>query len=153
MNLKKTLSVLHCCDVPFRWRHFPVGYAAQPKDAGSLILRYDAMVARKPDSTGGKYNIQWKTHSPEATVTFMHGEQDCGDRRREIVDRGTKYPANEVVYDQGNDGTRAISRDSFWRIEPKSSCSTSRSHGIRGTGYGVRETGVSEFGFLLSAEG
>jgi hypothetical protein len=112
MNLKKTLSVSIVAMSLFVGANFAAGAAAQPKDAGSLILRYDAMVAGT-HLNGGKYNVQWKTHSPEATVTFMHGSKVVATAEGKVVDRGTKYPSNEVVYDQGTDGARVISEIRF----------------------------------------
>lgn len=112
MNLKKTLSVSIVAMSLFVAAGFAAGAAAQPKDAGNLILRYDAMIAGT-HLTGGKYKIQWKTHSPEATVTFLHGSKVVATAEGKVVDRGTKYDSNQVVYDQNADGTRVVSEIRF----------------------------------------
>ena len=88
------------------------GAAALPKDAGNLFLRYDAMVAGT-HLAGGKYKIQWKTNSPEATVSFLHENKVVATAEGKVVDRGTMYPLDEVVYDQTADGNRVITEIRF----------------------------------------
>lgn len=112
MYLRKTLSVSIVAMSLFVAAGFAAGAGAPAKDAGNLILRYDATVAGN-HLTGGKYNVQWKTHSPEATVTFMHGGKVVATAEGKVVERGSKYDSNQVVYDQTADGTRVISEIRF----------------------------------------
>ena len=88
------------------------GAAAKPKDSRNVVLRYDATVAGS-HLASGNYNIQWQTHSPEATVSFLQGSKVVATAEGKVVDRGTKYSSNEVVYDQTADGARVIQEIRF----------------------------------------
>ena len=74
-----------------------VGAAAKAKDAKSVLLHYDVTVAGS-HLASGSYDVQWQTHSPEATVSFMQGNKVVATVEGKVVDRGTTYLTNEVVY-------------------------------------------------------
>jgi hypothetical protein len=112
MYLRKTLSVSIVAMSLFVAAGFAAGAAAAAKDSGNLVLNYDATVAGN-HLTGGKYNIQWKTHSPEATVTFKHEGKVVATAEGKVVDHGSKYDSNQVVYSQAADGSRVISEIRF----------------------------------------
>jgi hypothetical protein len=84
-----------------------VGAAAKPKDAKNAALHYDASVAGS-HLASGDYSVQWQTHSPEATVLFWQRGKVVATVEGKVVDRGKKYPADEVVYTEGGNGSRRI---------------------------------------------
>ncbi len=95
MKLRKTLSVTIVA-VAFM---VLVGASAKAKESGNVLLPYDATVAGS-HLASGSYNVQWQTHSPEATVSFLHGNKVVATAEGKVVDRGKKYQSNEVVYDR-----------------------------------------------------
>jgi len=107
MSLRKMLSVTIVVMSLFLAASAAAGAAAAPKDEANLFLRYDATIGGT-HLEGGKYNIHWKTHSPEATVTFLQKSKVMATAEGKVVERGTRYDSNEVLYDQAADGTRVI---------------------------------------------
>jgi len=103
MKLAKTLSVTIVALAFF----VAVGAAARSRDGRSMVLHYDATVAGS-HLASGEYDITWETHSPEATVSFMKQTKVVATAEGKVVDRGRKYAANQVVYDQNADGARVI---------------------------------------------
>ncbi|MFZ0960746.1 MAG: hypothetical protein WAO35_07545 [Terriglobia bacterium] len=81
--------------------------AVQAKDSAELVIYYNASVAGS-QLASGTYNVQWQTHSPEATVSFMKGKKIVATAQGKVVDRGKKYSANEVVYYVTDNGARQI---------------------------------------------
>ena len=79
-----------------------VAVAARAKDARTIVLHTDAVVAGS-HLASGKYDVQWQTHSPEATVSFLKESKVVATVTGKVVDRGKKYASNEVLFD--NDGT------------------------------------------------
>lgn len=84
-----------------------VGAQAKAKDSRNVVLRYDATVAGS-HLASGSYNVQWQTHSPGATVSFMQGSNVVATAEGKVTDRGRKYSSSEVVYDEAANGARAI---------------------------------------------
>ena len=108
MRLRKTLSV-----TIFAMAFFvAAAAAAKAKDSRNVVLHYDATVAGS-HLASGNYNVQWQTHSPEATVTFMRGSKVVATAEGKVVDRGKKYLSNEVVYNLTPDGGRVIQEIRF----------------------------------------
>ena len=89
-----------------------IGALAKSKDVTSVVLNHDATIAGS-HLASGKYNVQWQTHSPAATVTFSQGSKVLATAEGKVVDRGTKYGFDEVVYDQTADGSRVIQEIRF----------------------------------------
>jgi hypothetical protein len=89
-----------------------IGAAAKSKDAKSVLLHYDVTVAGS-HLASGSYDVQWQTHSPEATVSFMHGKKIVATVEGKVVDHGTTYPSNEVVYNLAANGAREIQEIRF----------------------------------------
>ncbi len=108
MTLKKTLQFTMIA-LAFT---MAVGALAKSKDTTSMTLTHDATIAGS-HLASGKYNVQWQTHSPEATVTFSHGNKVVATAEGKVVDRGTKYGFDEVLYDQTADGTRVVQEIRF----------------------------------------
>lgn len=103
MRLMKVLSVTIIAMAFFA----VAAAAANVKDSRSLNLRFDATVAGAHLAMGN-YNVQWQRHSPEATVSFLQGSKVVATAEAKVVDRGTKYENDEVVFDEAADGTRMI---------------------------------------------
>lgn len=60
------------------------------------------------EMTAGFYEVQWVSHSPEATVTFRRNGQVVATAAGKWVDRDTKTPADSVVYSNNADGTHTL---------------------------------------------
>ena len=108
MRLRKTLSVMIVAMALVG----AASAAAKPRDSKDVLLRYDATVAGSHLGSGN-YSIQWQTHSPEATVTFMQKGKVVATAEGKVVDRGTKYQSNQVVYNVAADGVRHIQEIRF----------------------------------------
>jgi hypothetical protein len=59
----------------------------------------------------GHYRISWDEHSPKATVTVAttNGKQVVATAQGKLVERGSKYQRNMVIYTARPDGTQVIS--------------------------------------------
>ncbi len=108
MSLRKSLSVTVLA-VAFV---VSAAAAAHARDSKDITLHYDATVAGS-QLKSGDYSVSWETHSPEATVTFLHGKKVVATAEGKVVDRQTSYSANEVVYNQSPDGKRMIQEIRF----------------------------------------
>jgi hypothetical protein len=108
MKLKKSLIV----SIVAMGLIVVAGAAAKPKDSKDVLLPYDVTVAGS-HLASGRYAIQWQSQSPEATVTFLHGSKVVATAEGKVVDRGTKYGANQVVYSDAGNGARAIQEIRF----------------------------------------
>ncbi len=84
-----------------------VGAQAKSKDLKNMVLNYNATVGGT-HLASGNYSVQWQTHSPEATVTFLHDGKAVGTAEGKLVDRGTKFSSDSVMYDELPGGGRAI---------------------------------------------
>ena len=56
----------------------------------------------------GFYEVQWVSHSPEATVTFRRNGQVIATAAGKWVERESKSPADSVVYSNNTDGTHTL---------------------------------------------
>jgi hypothetical protein len=56
----------------------------------------------------GFYEVQWVSHSPEATVTFRRNGQVVAMAAGKWVDRDSKSLADSVVYSNNADGTHTL---------------------------------------------
>ena len=89
-----------------------VGTARAKSKGYQVNLTFNATVAGTPLSKGS-YNVQWQTHSPQATITFTKGGKTVATAEGKVVDRGTKYDMNQIVYMAQPDGTRQIQEIRF----------------------------------------
>jgi hypothetical protein len=108
MNLRKSL----CVTVAALALFVVAGAAANSRGSGYAVVHYDVTVAGSPLASGS-YNVEWQSHSPEATVIFsqkgfFQKSKVAATVEGKVVDRGTAYPSNEVVYDQSANGSRVI---------------------------------------------
>jgi len=89
-----------------------VGTASKPKDSRNLLVHYDATIAGS-HLASGQYDVQVQTHNPAATVSFSKGGKVVATVEGKVLDRGTKYPANQVVYGESANGGHAIQEIRF----------------------------------------
>ena len=108
MKLKTNLSITIVAMALF----VAASVAAKSKDAKDVLLRYDATVAGS-HLTSGNYNISWQIHSPAATVSFSQGSRVVATVEGKVVDRGTRYQANQVVYSEAANGAREVQEIRF----------------------------------------
>jgi hypothetical protein len=85
---------------------------AKAKNSGTVLLPYDASLAGS-HLASGKYRVQWETHTPGVTVTFQQGNKVVATAEGKVVDRGTKYSNNAVIYLENADGSRGIQEIRF----------------------------------------
>jgi hypothetical protein len=83
------------------------GAMAKSKDSRSVLLHYDTVLAGS-HLTSGNYDVQFESHNPAAKVTFLRGNKVMATAEGKVVDRGSKYRSNEVVYNVTTDGARVI---------------------------------------------
>ena len=74
---------------------------------GTVTILHDAVLHGKP-LPAGQYNVQWKTHSPEATVQFAQRFKVVLFTEGKVERRRKKYDHNAVVYDIAPDGSMSI---------------------------------------------
>jgi hypothetical protein len=86
--------------------------AAQAKDSKNIVLHYDVTIAGSHLSSGD-YSVTWETHSPEATVSFLHGRKVVATAEGKVVNRGKTYSTNEVVYNVTPGGAHVIAEIRF----------------------------------------
>jgi len=89
-----------------------VSTAAKPRDSKDVLLHFDATVG-STHLTSGNYSVKWVTHSPEATVTFMKGNKVVATAEGKVINRGTVYKDDEVVYNELPNGSRSIQEIRF----------------------------------------
>lgn len=56
----------------------------------------------------GSYEVQWVSHSPEATVTFTRNGRVVATVSGKWVERDNKYPADAVVFSNDADGSHTL---------------------------------------------
>jgi hypothetical protein len=88
------------------------GTQAKDRNSRNVLVPYDGAVAGS-HLASGRYDVQWVTHSPEATVTFQQASKVVATVEGKVVDRGTKYSNNQVIYDEKPGGTPVISEIRF----------------------------------------
>jgi len=84
-----------------------VGASAFAKNTHTLNLRRDAMLSgTRLDA--GEYKIQWDNQSPGVMVKFSKKGNIMATAQGKLVDRGTTYRTDCVVYDTSADGSNTI---------------------------------------------
>jgi hypothetical protein len=89
-----------------------VSTASKAKDSRSILVHYDATVAGS-HLTSGQYDVEVQAHNPSATVSFSRGRKVVATAEAKVVDRGTKYSANQIVYGEGANGAHSIQEIRF----------------------------------------
>ena len=82
--------------------------------SGTVTLRHDAVLSGKSLSAG-KYNLQWETHSPEATVQFVRGRRVVLSTEGRVETRDKTYDHDEVVYNAAPGGSFSLLEIRFAR--------------------------------------
>jgi len=88
------------------------GIPAFAKNFGIATLLHDASLHGKP-LRAGTYAVEWKTHSPQATVQFSQRFKVSLFAEGRVERRAKKYEQNAVVYDTAPDGSLFISEIRF----------------------------------------
>ena len=88
------------------------GAQAKDRNSRNVLVPYDGALVGS-HLVSGRYDVQWVTHSPEATVTFQQENKVVATVEGKVVDRGTKYANNQVIYDEKADGARTIQEIRF----------------------------------------
>ena len=83
------------------------GIPALAKNSGTVTVLHNASVHGKP-LRAGTYMVEWKTHSPEATVQFSQRFMVSLFAEGRVVRRARTYEQNSVVYDTAPDGALFI---------------------------------------------
>jgi len=83
------------------------GIPAQAKNSGTITLGHDALL-RGRSLPAGKYVVEWKTHSPEATVQFVQRFKVVLFTEGRVERRDKVYDSNAVVYDIAPDGSMSV---------------------------------------------
>jgi len=60
------------------------------------------------EMTPGFYEVDWVSHSPEATVTFRRNAKVVATAAGKWVERDSKSPADSVVYTNNPDGSHTL---------------------------------------------
>ncbi|MBZ5670309.1 MAG: hypothetical protein LAO04_11335 [Acidobacteriia bacterium] len=89
-----------------------IGAEARAKNSANLALYHDASLAGS-HLASGTYHVRWETHTPGVTVTFQQGNKVVATVEGKVVDRGTKYTNNAVIYLENADGSRGIQETRF----------------------------------------
>jgi len=80
---------------------------ALAKDSRTVTLDH-AAVLNGSSLPAGKYNIQWQTHSPEATVEFMRHHKVVATTEGRVEQREKTYDRDMVVYNTASDGSMSV---------------------------------------------
>jgi len=83
------------------------GIPALARNLGTVTLLHDAVLHGK-SLRAGNYNVEWQTHSPEATVQFSQSFKVALFTEGRVERRPRKYAQNSVVYDTAPDGSLSI---------------------------------------------
>ena len=86
---------------------FAVAFSASANNTKTLSFRTEVTLNGNKLPTGS-YEVNWVSHSPEATVTFVKAGQVMMTAMGKFVDRDTKYNADAVVYTNNADGTHTL---------------------------------------------
>lgn len=83
------------------------GIPALAENSGTMTLTHDGILHGKA-LPAGTYSVEWKTHSPEATVQFVQRHRVVLFTEGRVEKRNKKSECNSVVYDIAADGSRSI---------------------------------------------
>jgi len=88
------------------------GIPGLAKDSRTVALTHDT-VLNGTTLPAGRYLVQWKAHSPRATVEFAHGRKVVFTTECRLEDRSKKYTSSTVLYDTASNGTVTLSEIRF----------------------------------------
>ncbi len=83
--------------------------SASARNSETITIGHQATVGGT-SLPAGEYVVSWKTHSPEASVTFrtIDGNQVVTNVPGRIEKRDTHYENDMVVYKEAPDGSRTV---------------------------------------------
>lgn len=84
-----------------------LGLSARANNGKTLSFRTEVVLNGTKLPTGF-YEINWVSHSPEATVTFVKAGQVMMTAMGKFVERDVRYNADSVVYTNNPDGTHTL---------------------------------------------
>jgi len=84
-----------------------IGIPALAKNWGTVTLMDNVVLNGKP-LAAGNYRVEWKTHSPEATVEFVQPFKVVLIMEGRVERRNKKYDLNAVVYDLQPNGSKSL---------------------------------------------
>jgi hypothetical protein len=84
-----------------------IASAAFAKDSRSFRID-EAVSIQGTQIKPGQYKISWETHSPDTAVTLARGRKVIATATGKLVDRGTTYKQNVMLYEIKADGSREI---------------------------------------------
>ena len=83
------------------------GVRAYAKNARTFHLDSDAFLNGK-QLKEGDYRVQWESHSPTVTVTFLQGKHEVLTANGRWEDRNSVALGDTIVYDTNPDGSRKV---------------------------------------------
>ena len=83
------------------------GIPALAKNYGTMILDHDIVLHGKA-LPAGKYVVEWKSHSPEATVQFLQRYRVVLFAEGRVERRHRIYDHDSVVYNEQPDGSKSL---------------------------------------------
>jgi len=83
------------------------GSPSSAKNWGTMTLMDDLVLNGKP-LPAGTYGVEWKTHSPEATVEFVQPFKVVLIAEGRVERRNKKYLLNAIVYKLRPDGSKSL---------------------------------------------
>jgi hypothetical protein len=83
------------------------GIPAVASNSAEVTLNHNAVVHGK-NLPAGKYTVEWKTHSPEATVQFVQRSRVVLSTDGRVEQRDKTSDSTAVVYDNAPDGSLSI---------------------------------------------
>ena len=104
--MKRNFSKFFATAIPVIGLLLAVGIPLFGENTGTVTLLHNATLHGKT-LRAGTYTVEWKTHSPEATVQFSQRYIAMFAEGR-VERRAKKYEENSVVYDTAPDGSRSI---------------------------------------------
>ena len=86
---------------------FALAFSASANNSKTLSFRTEVTLngSKLPS---GFYEVNWVSHSPEATVTFVKGRQVIITAMGRWEDRDVKYNTDAVVYTNNPDGSHTL---------------------------------------------
>jgi hypothetical protein len=88
------------------------GIPGLAKNSRTVTLHHDAVLSGTSLSAG-QYDIQWETHSPEATVKFVQMDKVVLTTESRVEQRDKTYDRDAVVYNTAPDGTMSLTEIRF----------------------------------------
>jgi hypothetical protein len=83
------------------------GVRAYGKNARTFHLHHDALLNGQ-QLKEGEYKVQWESHNPTVTVTFLQGKHEVLTANGRWENRNSVADGNTIVYETNSDGSRKV---------------------------------------------